>query len=293
MQVDIATKISGRISDISVREGDLVQPGQVVALIDASQQQAQLLRAKADIASAESQVAAAQASIAQARAQLILAEQEVERSATLLQKNVGSRQVHDTRTSQRDVAAAILKAAEATLVSKERSVDAAKATAQEIQTQIDDCTLKAPSIGRVLFRLAEPGEVMSAGGKVMTLINLSDVYMEIFLPSGQAHRLAIGSEARIKLDILDFALPGTVTFVSPESQFTPKQVETAVEREKLMFRVKISVPTELVRKHIERVKTGVRGVGYVRLDGALTPDWPAFLRRLPPDAAPPAASTKR
>jgi HlyD family secretion protein len=284
VQVDISTKIAGRVSEISAREGDLVQPGQILAQINTSQLQAQLLRAKADVASAESQVAAAEAAIAQAKAQLILSEQEVFRSGSLVEKGSVSREVHDTRISQRDVAIAVVKAAEATLVSRQRSVDAAQAIAQEIQTQIDDCVLKAPTIGRVLFRLAEPGEVLSAGGKVLTLVNLADVYMEIFLPSGQAHRVDIGSEARIKLDILDFAVPGTVSFVSPESQFTPKQVETSSEREKLMFRVKIAVPAELVRKHIEQVKTGVRGVGYVRLGGEPTPEWPPFLKKLPPDA---------
>lgn len=289
VQVDISTKIPGRVSNIFAREGDLVQPGQIVAQIDTSQLQAQLLRAKADAAGAESQVAAAEASIAQAKAQLILAEQEVHRSASLVEKGAVTQALHDTRISQRDVAEAVLKAADATLVSRQRNVDATQASVQEIQTQIDDSVLKAPTIGRVLFRLAEPGEVLSAGGKVLTLVNLADVYLEIFLPSGQAHRVNIGAEARIKLDILDFAVPGTVTFVSPESQFTPKQVETSSEREKLMFRVKIAVPAELVRKHIEQVKTGVRGVGYVRLDGGAHPEWPPFLNKLPPDVAATAA----
>lgn len=285
VQVDISTKISGRVREIYANEGDLVQPGQTVALIDTSQLQAQLLRAKADVASAESQVAAAEAAIAQAKAQLILAEQELARSTSLVDKGHTSREVHDTRMSQRDVARAVLKAAESTLVSRQRSVDAATAVVQEIQTQIDDCVLKAPTIGRVLYRLAEPGEVISAGGRVLTLVNLADVYMEIFLPSAQAHRVNVGSEARIKLDIVNVALPGKVSFVSPESQFTPKQVETPSEREKLMFRVKIRVPTELVHKYIDKVKTGVRGVGYVRLDGGPTPQWPAFLQKLPPGAA--------
>lgn len=285
VQVDVSTKIPGRVREISAHEGDLVQPGQTVALIDTSQLQAQSLRAKADVASAESQVAAAEASIAQANAQLVLAEQELARSTSLVEKGHTSREVYDTRISQRDVARANLKAAEATLVSRHRSVDAAKAAAQEIQTQIDDCVLKAPTIGRVLYRLAEPGEVLSAGGRVLTLVNLADVYMEIFLPAGQAHRVTIGSEARIKLDIVDIALPGKVSFVSPESQFTPKQVETPSERDKLMFRVKIRVPSELVQKYIDKVKTGVRGVGFVRLDGGPTPPWPANLQKLPPGAA--------
>ncbi|HUS96239.1 MAG TPA: HlyD family efflux transporter periplasmic adaptor subunit, partial [Hyphomicrobiaceae bacterium] len=175
---------------------------------------------------------------------------------------------------------------EATLVSRQRSVEAAAAGAQEIQTQIDDCFLKAPTVGRVLYRLAEPGEVLSAGGKVLTLVNLADVYMEIFLPAAQAHRVSIGSPARIKLDILDFAVPATVSFVSPESQFTPKQVETHSEREKLMFRVKVRVPQKLILKHIDRVKTGVRGMAYVQVAVPGKPagktEWPEFLQKLPP-----------
>ncbi|MDH3579327.1 MAG: HlyD family efflux transporter periplasmic adaptor subunit [Hyphomicrobiales bacterium] len=283
VQVDISTKIPGRVQDIFANEGDLVQPDQKVALINTDQLKAQHLKAQADIASAQSQVAAAEASIAQAKAQLRLAEQELERASSLVKQGHTSKETYDTRVSNRAVAVANLRAAEATLVSRQRSVDAARAVAQEIKTQIDDSLLVSPMIGRVLYRLAEPGEVLGAGGKVLTLINLSDIYMEIFLPSAQAHRVNIGAEARIKLDILDFAIPAKISFVSPESQFTPKQVETPSERDKLMFRIKVRVPQELVLKHIDRVKTGVRGMAYVWLDGASKPEWPEFLQKLPPD----------
>jgi HlyD family secretion protein len=178
-------------------------------------------------------------------------------------------------------------------VARQRSVDSAKAIAAEIQTQIDDCILKSPTMGRVLYRLSEPGEVLGAGGKVLTLVNLADIYMEIFLPSAKAHRVSIGAEARIKLDILDVAVPAKVSFVSPEAQFTPKQVETPSERDKLMFRVKVRVPSELVLKYIERVKTGVRGVAYVRLSqmSGEKSEWPEFLRKLPPEVMPSATSS--
>ena len=286
VQVDISTRIPGRIETISVQEGDLVKANQVVAQIDTAQLRAQHLRAKADVASAESQVAAAEAVVAQSKAQLILAEQELERTSSLVTKGHASKESYDIRLSNRDVAKANLSAAEATLVSRRRAVEAAEAGAQEIQTQLDDGALKSPAFGRVLYRLAEPGEVLSAGGKVLTLVNLSDVYMEIFLPAADAHRVRIGADARIKLDILDFAVPAKVSFVSPRSQFTPKQVETQSEREKLMFRVKVRVPSDLISKHIDRVKTGVRGVAYVRLSrpGQVDTDrkWPAFLQKLPP-----------
>jgi len=72
-------------------------------------------------------------------------------------------------------------------------------------------------------------------------------------------------------------VPAVVSFVSPEAQFTPKQVETLDEREKLMFRVRISIPTELVQRYIEKVKTGVRGTGYVRTDNSVS--WPTFLEK--------------
>ncbi len=285
VQVDISTKIPGRVKEISVQEGDLVQRGQVVAKIDIAQLHAQHLRAEADIASALSQVATAKATIAQAMAQLKLAEQELDRAERLVKKGHTSRETYDTRISNRTVAKANLDAAEATLVSRRRSVDAARAVAAEIKTQIDDCTLVSPTMGRVLYRLTEPGEVLGNGGKVLTLVNLADIYMEIFLPADQAHRVAIGSDARIKLDVLDVAIPAKVSFVSPKSQFTPKQVETPSEREKLMFRVKVRVPQTLVLKYIQRVKTGVRGVAYVRLGDGEEPEWPAFLQKLPEGTA--------
>ncbi len=286
VQVDIATKIPGRILEVAVAEGDLVKPGDVVAKIDSAQLRAQLLRAQAEVASAESQAAAAKAAIAQAKAQLLLSEQELERAKALVERGHTSVETYDTRVSNRDVAKANLAAAEATLVARQRSVEAVQAGVSEIQTQIDDCILTSPTTGRVLYRLAEAGEVLGSGGKVATLLNLSDVYMEIFLPADQAARVAIGAEARIKLDILDVAIPATVSFVSPQSQFTPKQVETEEERAKLMFRIKVRVPRDLVLAHIEKVKTGVRGSAYVRLSGTEKGDWPSFLQKLPADNPP-------
>lgn len=285
VQVDVSTRIAGRVKEILAKEGDLVEKGQKVAVIDSAQLKAQLLRANADVASAQSQAASAEATIAQMKAQLILASQELERTNSLFGKGHTTQEALDTRVSQKAVAEANLKASEALLVSRQQSILAAQAGVQEIQTQIDDCELVVPTIGRVLYRLAEEGEVLSSGGKVLTLVNLSDIYMEIFLPSSEAHKVSIGSEARIKLDILDFVIPAKVSFVSPESQFTPKQVETADERDNLMFRVKVRVPSELVRKHIEKVKTGIRGVAYVRLDGIGEPSpWPENLQKMPPDA---------
>ncbi|MDO6692560.1 HlyD family efflux transporter periplasmic adaptor subunit [Aliiglaciecola sp. 3_MG-2023] len=285
VQVDISTKIAGRVQEVIAAEGDLVQPQQALARINTDQLEAQLLRAEADVAAGESLIASANASIAQAKAQQLLAKQELSRASDLIKKSAVSKETYDTRVSALAVADASVEAADAMLISRQRNVDALQAVVNEIKTQIEDATLVSPTIGRVLYRLAEPGEVLGSGGKVLTIINLADVYMEVFLPSNQAHRVAIGAEARVKLDIIDYAIPATVSFVSPESQFTPKQVETQNERNKLMFRVKVKIPQELVLSHIEQVKTGVRGVAYIRLapEGDDSPsEWPEELQNFPP-----------
>ena len=155
-------------------------------------------------------------------------------------------------------------------------------------------TLRSTVEGRVLYRLAEEGEVLGNGGKVLTLVNLGDVYMEIYLPAQDAVKAKIGADARIVFDIApEYAARAKVTFVAPEAQFTPKQVETRSERDKLMFRIKLSVPPERVLPYIERVKTGIRGVGYVRLDDAVA--WPERLDRQLPKRGPaePGATSSR
>lgn len=286
VQVDVSTKFAGRVKDILVKEGDLVEVGQQVAHMDTSQLNAQLLRAQADIASAESQVAAAQAQVLVTKSQLELAKKELRRTDELLTRGGATPQLYDIEVTERDVARASVTGAEANLLSAQRNVDAAQAFAEEISTSIDDAVLTSTVFGRVLYRLAEPGEVLGAGGKIVTLVNYEDIYMEVFLPAHQAHLVNVGSDAQMKLDVWDFGIPATVGFVSPESQFTPKQVETSSERDKLMFRVKVRASQELIRHNIERVKAGLRGVAYVHLDGYPVPDWSSFLKAMPPEAVP-------
>lgn len=290
VQVDISTKIPGRVKEITVREGDLVEIGQVVARMDVAQLDAQLLRARADIQSAKSQVAAAQAQSVGARYQLELAIKKLSRTDELLTRGNVSRETYDIEATERDVARANSEAAEANFLSSLRHVDAAQAVANEISTQIADAELTSPVFGRVLYRLAEPGEVLGSGGKILTLMNYEDVYMEIFLPAHQAHLVNVSSEAMVKLDIWDFGIPARVSFVSPESQFTPKQVETESERDKLMFRVKIRPDQALITHNVDRVKAGLRGVAYVHLDGFPDPDWSSFLPEMPPEALPEASA---
>lgn len=279
--VDVAAKEPLRVLELLVDEGALVRPGQVVGRLDTTTLQAELAEAQENIAAAEERIAFSKASIAKQQSEIDLAEIELQRSGRLTREGAGSQREYDVRKAKVETTKASLAEAEAALQTAKQQVEVARANAATIQTRIDDATLKSPVLGRVLYRLAEAGEVLPAGGKALTLVNLEDVYMEIFLPSEEASRVAIGAEGRIVVDYApDRALPGQVSFVSPEAQFTPKQVETRSEREKLMFRVKIQVPKELASQYIERVKTGVRGVGYVKVDPSAT--WPARLRPVIP-----------
>jgi HlyD family secretion protein len=280
-QIDIATRTPGRIDRILVREGEMIEAGQVLAVMNTRELEAQLARAQADVASAASRVQEAKALIAQREAELALAKDEFSRARQLAERGVNAQSVADQQEARQATAAAGLNAATAQLHTAERSVEAAEALVQLYETQIDDATLIAPVMGRVLYRLAQPGEVLGGGGRVLTILDLSNVYMELFLPADQAMRTGIGAEARVRLDSIPYAIPAFVSFVSPEAQFTPRTVETAEERADLMFRVKVRVPEELVMQNIEMVRTGLRGIAYVRLAGAEDLPWPADFVGLP------------
>jgi HlyD family secretion protein len=277
--VDISAKEPLRVNQVLVQEGDLVKPGQVVVRLDTTTLEAELAQARAAQAAEEERLAVAEASIVKQQSQIGLSDIEVRRSKALVKEGAGSQRELDVNNSQLKTNKAQLGEAEASLNTAKQRIEEAKAKVAVVQSRIDDATLTSTVTGRVLYRLAEPGEVLAPGGKALTVVNLEDLYMEIFLPSADAAKVKIGSEARITVDYDPVhAIAGNVSFVSPEAQFTPKQVETKSEREKLMFRVKIQLPKEIGTQYLERIKTGIRGVGYVRVDENAT--WPERLQNL-------------
>jgi HlyD family secretion protein len=281
-QVDISTKIPGRVVEIVPHEGDLVSPGEVVARIDTSETGAQLHQAQASAELARQTLVTHQASVASDEAQQELANEEMRRTATLVNKGWSTHELYDKRTQELKSAEAALKAALSQVDEARAEVKTADAKVEELQAEIDDSTIKSPVRGRVQYRLVEPGAVLPPGGKIATVIDLSDVYTTVFLPAPQAGRLKIGDEARVVVDAApEYVFPATVSFVAPESQFTPKTVEVQSEREQLVFRVKLQAPLELLKGIEDQVKAGLRGVGYVKIDSAA--EWPARLAvKLPP-----------
>lgn len=275
-QIDIATKLPGRIKDVLVHEGDFVQAGQVVATIDTQTLDAELRQAQAQITQARNALETARAVVAQRESELDYAQSTLKRSEDLVKQGFVSPQKLDGDRTATLTAKAALTASRAQVVQAQSAIEAATAAAQRIQADIDDSTLKAPRAGRVQYRLAEPGEVLPAGGKVVSMLDLNDVYMTLFLPETLAGRLRIGAQVRLVFDAApEYVVPASVTFVAADAQFTPKTVETAAERQKLTFRVKAQIDPELLRKYLDRVKTGVPGTAYVQLDP--NAPWPANL----------------
>ena len=303
-EIDVAAKLGGRVQSIVVKEGEFVKAGQPLAhmqidTLEASHDEAKARhqQAVAAVANAEAQVAvresdrqAALALVAQRQSELDAAQRRLARSQTLVREGASSDQeVDDDRARERSLQAAVvasraqaeaaqaaITAARTQVASARAAVTAAQATVARIKADIDDSALVAPRSGRVQYRIAQPGEVIGGGGKVLNLVDLSDVYMTFFLPEPVAGRLALGSEVRIVLDAApQLVIPAKVSFVASTAQFTPKTVETASERQKMMFRVKAQIAPELLQKHVQLVKTGLPGMAWLKLDAAAP--WPAHL----------------
>ncbi len=282
-QVFVSTKYPGRIAEVLYNEGDTVQAGQVLARMDTSALQEQLNAQVAKIREAEASRNVALADISVKRANYNYADTQYGRSKYLVTRGAVSQQEAETDYAQMLASRAQLAGSQAQEVQSVSSIDAAKAEADRLRAEINDSTLVAPLRGRIQTRMAEPGEVLPAGGRVFSVNDLSDVYMYIFLPASVTGKVPLGSEARIVLDAApQYPIRAFVSFVSPMAQFTPKTVETAEERHNLTFRVKLQIPRERLQQFEPLVKVGLPGMGYVRY--ATNEPWPANLQ---PKANPP------
>lgn len=303
VEIDVAAKTAGRVTAVLVDEGEFVKAGDVLARMDTAvlaaglrEAQARLRQAESAVKVAHSQVtqresekAAAEAVVAQREAEFDVAKKRLARTESLVKQSATSEQQLDDDRAAYHRAVAALNAAKAQVAAAEAAIltaksqvigaeasgEALQATIDRIQADINDSELKAPSNGRVQYRVAQPGEVLNPGGIVLNLLDVGDIRMMFFLPTAEAGRVALGSEVRLVLDAApQYVIPAKVSFVADVAQFTPKTVETAEERQKLMFRVKAKIAPDLLQQYIRSVKTGLPGMAYVRLDEqAPWPDW--------------------
>lgn len=304
-EIDIATQQAGRVEAVLVGEGELVEPNQLLARMDTKVLEAELGQARAQVSQAEnatrtaqaqvtqrqSEKAAAEASVLQRQAELTAARKRYERTRALVARNALSRQqLDDDLASLQSAEAALaaaragvlaaqaaIEAADSQVVESQSAIEAARATVAKLEADLEDSQLRSDRVARVQYRVAQPGEVLAAGGVVLNLVDLTDVYMTFFLPERQAGRVALGADVHLVLDAApQYVIPARVSYVSSVAQFTPKTVETASEREKLMFRVKARIDPQLLEQHVDKVKTGLPGMAYLKLDDTL--DWPEDLQ---------------
>jgi len=276
-EIDIQTKFPGRILKLFADEGDLVKPGQTLAIMDTRDLAAQLNAAESQAALAEKAIEETKSNVQQLETQVKLAQQEYDRTQGLVKKGYATHELFDQRSQQLSAAKAALLAGEAKALQAQHALDAANHNAELLKVNIEDNTLVAPRDGRIQYRLANVGEVLGAGGKVFTMLDIGYVYMDIYLPTLDAGKTKVGADARILLDAYpDRPIPAHVSFVATQNQFDPKAVETKSERDKLMFRVRVRIDPSLLKAYEESVRSGLPGMGYVLLDPK-TP-WPPMLQ---------------
>jgi HlyD family secretion protein len=276
-QIYVSSKYPGRIAEVLFNEGDTVQPGQVVARMDTSALEEQLNAQVAKIKEAQAARNVAIADIGVKTANYNYADTEYGRSKYLVTRGAVSKQEAETDYAKMLSTRAELAGSKAQEIQSVSSIDAARAEADRLRAEIKDATLVSPLRARIQNRLAEPGEVLPAGGRVFAVNDLSDVYMYVYLPESVTGKVPLGSEARIVLDAApQYPIRAFVSYVSPMAQFTPKTVETAEERHNLTFRVKLQIPKERLQQFEPLVKVGLPGMGYVRYDQSAP--WPANLQ---------------
>jgi HlyD family secretion protein len=279
-EIDISTKFAGRIAEIRAEIGDMVTSGQVVAQMDTRDLQEQLKKSQAQVEQSRRLIEEAKANLEQQRTQQTLAAQELERTQGLMANGWATKELFDQRKQALDGANAAVSAATTRVAAAERALEAFQHDVGLTTVNINDNDLVAPRDGRLQYRLANIGEVLPAGGKVFTMLDISYVYMDIYLPTLESGKIKVGTDARILLDAYPNApIPAKVSFIASQAQFTPKTVETQSEREKLMFRIRVRIDPERSRVHAESVRSGLPGIAYLRADPNVA--WPENLKGSP------------
>lgn len=277
-EVTVASEVGGRLLEVGVKEGDRVTAGDVVARLDTRDVALQMARVRADRAVAEAQlrlvevsarvedvryaqaqVDAAESDVATLEVEAKAAELDLERFESLLRANAGSQKQRDDARSRLDSARERQRGArERVRVAREglarvqagarpEEVTAARtrigtvdAQLAQLSKSLDDAVVKAPVGGIVTQELADAGEIVAPRTPLVVVTDLDHAWANAFVPEPAVPRIKLGQSATIRTDAGQ-ALQGTVTFVSSRAEFTPRNVQTAEERSRLVYRVKVSV----------------------------------------------------
>ena len=275
----IAPEAGGRILTLTVKEGDRVQQGQVLMTLDTRDVQLAIQRARAerdaadaqlrlvmagarveDVRQAQAQIDTARAELAAARTELEAAEQDLARFETLLSTNSGSRKQRDDAATRRDVARDRVASAQSRVRTAEEGhaklkagarseeVDVARARVAGASAPIatldknaSDASVQSPVSGIVSEKLVEAGEVIAPRAPALVVVDLDRAWADVFVPEPAVPQIKIGQGATLYTDAGGSGIAGTIGYISPKAEFTPRNVQTAEERSKLVYRVRINV----------------------------------------------------
>ncbi|BCW93732.1 MAG: hemolysin secretion protein D [Thermoanaerobaculum sp.] len=264
-QVRLASKVSGTLLEVRFQEGETLNAGDVMARLDTAQLQRELEKAKAqrDAAAAElalleagaraEEIAEAQARLKAAQAELAAAQADVARYQPLAQKGAANRKLLEDAETKALTAAQQVKALEARLQllqagarSEEKAAARARLAAAEAQVKVleqvlADSVIVSPIAGTVIEKLAEPGEFLPAGTPVVVVADLTHPWLEVYVDEPHLAHLRLGQTVKVKVDGRTETFEGVVSFIAPQPEFTPKNVQTPDERAKLVFKVKVAL----------------------------------------------------
>lgn len=261
-EVAVSAKFGGKIIELNTNEGDEVKKDQLLAVIDSRSLEAEIEAQKAKENEILKQISAIDAEINATKSDIKFYEKELERTKTLMKKNFASQLELDKNINALDKVKAKLNSLYANKKSLQASQKSLLAAIKAQEINLADMKIYSPIDGVILYKLVENGEMVANGGRMFIMYNPNDLYMTIYMPAEKAGQIKLGDKATIKLDAYpDKSFPATVTFVAENAEFTPKEVETQKERQKLVFRVKLSLDNNLNRE----AKPGMPGDGYIEI----------------------------
>jgi HlyD family secretion protein len=272
--VDLGFRVPGRIAAMAVDEGARVRPGAPLARLDAGPLAAALAAAEAEIAAAEAElakrrngnrpqdIAQAAALVAGRAAELAKAREDYERRAALVKTGAVSQALFNASRAQYRASEAQLRAAEQALSlqragSRAEDIEAARARRaaaiaqrDKARTDLADAVIAAPAAGTILTRAREPGAIVQAGETVFTLTIDRPMRVRAYVPEPDLSRISPGMKVLVTADGNPRTYHGTIGFISPAAEFTPKSVQTEDLRTDLVYRIRVIVtdPDDALRQ---------------------------------------------
>jgi HlyD family secretion protein len=264
-EIRLAAKVGGRLLEAPLEEGETVMAGELVARLETVDAEHKLAQARANVAAADAQLRLllagsraedlrrAEDQMAQAQAELDAARRDLERLSGLADRGSATEKSRDDAATRKEIAERAVAAARAQLDKlvagpRRQEIEAARAqraSAQAmvaaVEQQIMDATVLAPADGVVTTRIAEPGEVLPPGATMAVLTDLDRPWLTVWIDEPSLSRVALGQSVQVRVDGSEQVFDGSVSFISPVAEFTPKNVQTPDERAKLVFRVKIQL----------------------------------------------------